>query len=62
MAEGTGKMRGSWGVKFRPPKAPASGTTIEASIRWLHRYASSEPCNPVWHFLSRKHAAGFPLS
>lgn len=61
-AEGTGEMRGLRGVEFRPPKAPASGTTIEASIHSLHRYTSSELCNPVRHFLSRKHATRFLLS
>lgn len=59
-AEGASETRGSWGVEFRPPKAPASSTTIEASICSLHRHTSSELCNPVWHFLSRKHTSGFP--
>lgn len=61
-AEGTGETRALRGVEFRPPKAPASGTTIEASIHLLHCYTSSELCNPMQHFLSRKRAAGFPLS
>lgn len=59
-AKGASETRGSWGVEFRPPKAPASSTTIEASICSLHRHTSSELCNPMWHFLSRKRTSGFP--
>lgn len=59
VAEGISEVRD---VEFRPPKAPASSTSLGGSISSLHHYTSSELCNPVRHFLSRKHTAGFPLS